>query len=131
MDIDDLNRLREIAAKPEETDHNRSYDPLSDARMAAAAQAVIRHSERFDLDGEPSEGQPGGAGLPAFSYISSLLADILHLADVLTPKVVDTTDDIRRIVSPGGARESLEQAVSFISDSDTPTYDNLKGLRVL
>lgn len=123
MHYTDLNRLREIAARPEETEQTALYAPLSDARMAQVARAIITHAEQFDLDGD-------GPHLPADSYVASFLTDVLHFADLLSPKRVDTSGPTPVVFHPGGARTSMEQAVSFLSDSSTPTYDNLKGVRV-
>lgn len=124
MDSTDLARLNEIAARPAEDTTDLIYAPQSDARMRLVAQAIIKHSEEFNLDGE----NPNHS-LSVDTYIASFLADVLVFADMLTPAHTDTSFEPPRVYE-GGARSNLEHAISFISDSDVPTYDNLKGFQI-
>ena len=108
MHTEDREVLLAIAEDPEATEEPSITDPLSAARMARVAAAVIQHSEEFDLDGE----SPDDA-LPVETYIASYLADVLHLADM---------------VRSGEAKEMLQEAIYFASE--TPVYDSLRGLKV-
>ena len=115
----DLARLREIAARPEEDAQSDAMAPLSNARLRVAAQAVIAHSERFDFDSEPTPGSvPGAEGFDFHVYAGSLLADLFALADIMEPREVDQSGPRPIVRNAGGARNIVERALFFLSESD-------------
>lgn len=111
----DLDRLREIAARPEEDNEAAAYEPDSNARMRAAAQAAITHSERFAT---------GYADDPAISAIASVIADLLVLADLLEPRQEIDANDVPLLIRHGGARTALDQAMNYIAESGLDTSLN-------
>lgn len=106
MHDQDRQVLLNIAEHPEKITDTSPQGPTSPTRMSRAAQAVIEHSEEFDLDAE-------AGAQPVETYISSLLADVLHLADR---------------VRPGAAQDMLKEAILYTSE--TEVYDSLRGLKV-
>lgn len=108
MHVQDRHVLLDLAGRPDEAPDPYPLDPTSPTRMARAALAVIKHSDEFDLDREATN-----ETLPVETYISSLLADILHFADVMRP---------------GEAKAMLQEAIHFTSE--TTVYDSLRGLKV-
>lgn len=108
MHAQDREALLAIAEKPDATPDPDPEHPTSPTRMSRVAMAVVKHAEEFDLDADA----PGEA-MPVETYISSYLADVLHLADA---------------VRPGAAQAMLKEAVHFTSE--TTVYDSLRGLRV-
>lgn len=110
MDATDRQALLDLAERPEKVTDEHPYDSTSPTRMSRVALAVVKHAEEFNLDGDGENGS-----LPMESYISSYLADVLHLADT---------------VRPGAAKDMLAHAISFIADSDTETYERLRGFKI-
>jgi hypothetical protein len=108
MHARDRHTLLDIAERPIQSPDPDPLDPTSPTRMARAAMAVIKHSEEFDLEQEAAD-----TSVPVETYISSLLADLLHFADA---------------VRPGRAKAMLNEAIHYTSE--TTVYDSLRGLQV-
>ena len=110
MDATDRQILLDIAERPEKVTDEEPYASTSPTRMSRITLAVVKHSEEFDLDGKEPDHT-----LPLESYLASYLADVLHFIDQ---------------VRPGQSKDVLEHAIHFVSDSETPTYENLKGFSI-